>query len=254
MRAVLLLLLCCSALFALDNRNVEGPSQAPIFRENQPFLAHITVRNPHDRAVKIKLLDPSCSCATLEIADRFLLPQATTTLTIAVDNKNRSGLVRVGVTLYLTDPDLESIEVEAHWKVQAAVNVDSIGPGMDPTVRPTDNSWHDIYRYSTKVRPDEPQRLNKRIRISSIPEETPSGGLRIEGIDYSGVIWQFIPLTQADGSILITAKAQNPDGTLPIGSLKEKVILRTNHPDKRVIEVDFHTYVGKDAGEKVIDR
>ena len=249
-----LLSLLSSAGFALENRNVEDLDHAPTIRENDPFLANITVRNPHDRAVKIKLLDPTCSCATLEIADRFLLPHATTTMTIAVDNKNRSGPVRVGVSIYLTDPDLEAIEVEAWWKVRACVNIDSIGVGMDPTVRPEDNSWHDIYRYVTKVRPDEPQRLLKRIRLSSVPEETPSGGLRLEGIDYSGLIWQFVPTTQADGSILITAKAQNPEGTLPEGDLKEKVILRTNHPDKRRIELEFNTYVGKDAGEMVIDR
>jgi hypothetical protein len=125
---------------------------------------------------------------------------------------------------------------------------------MDPTVRPTDNSWHDIYRYVSKVRPDEPHRLLKQLRLSAIPEETPPGGLHITGIDYSGVIWAFSPKTQADGSILITAKAQDPAGTLPVGDLKEKVVIHTNHPDKKDIDLEFHTYVGKDAGEKVIDR
>lgn len=251
-----LLLLVCLAVaplvaVALDNRNVEGPEQAPTLRENEPFIANITVRNPHDRAVKVKLLDPTCTCATLKIADSFLLPKATSTLTIAVDNHNRSGPIRIGVSIYLTDPDLESIEAEVFWKVRPCVQVDAIGPGMDPLVRPEDRAWQDIYRYVTKVRPDEPNRLRKRLRLSCPPEEVPAGGLKILGIDYPGTLWRFTPTAQADGSWLITAVAQGgDDAVLPLGDHKEKVVVRTNHQDKPAVELEFHTFVSKDAGER----
>lgn len=253
-----LLLSCLLALpfvgHALENRNVADPAQAPVLREVQPFLAHITVRNPHDRAVKIKLLDPTCKCATLEIADRFLLPKATTTLTVAVDNANRSGPVRVGVTLYLTDPDLESIEVEAFWQVRACVQVDALGAGMDPLKRPDDRAWQDIYRYVTKVRPDEPNRLRKRARVSCPPEEVPADGLKILGIDYPGTLWRFTPTAQADGSWLITGSAQGgEDATLPLGEFHEKVTVRTNHPDKPTLTLEFSTLVAKDAGQQAVD-
>lgn len=261
MRHLLLLPLCLLCLLSLpitgaavENRNVADPAQAPVLRETEPFLAHITVRNPHDRAVKVKLLDPTCKCATLEIADRFLLPKATTTLTVAVDNLNRSGTVRVGVSLYLTDPDLESIEVEAHWQVRACVQVDAIGPGMDPLKRPDDRAWHDIYRYITKVRPDEPNRLRKRARISSPPGEVPDGGLQILGIDYPGKLWRFTPTAQADGSWLITASAQaGDDATLPLGEYHEKAVVRTNHKDKPTLTLEFNTLVTKDAGQQALD-
>jgi hypothetical protein len=256
--AVFMALSCLLALpaaaLALDNRNVVDATQAPVLREVEPFIARIPVRNPHDRAVKVKLLDPTCTCATLEIAERFLLPHATTTLTIAVDNRNRSGAVRVGVSIYLTDPDLEGIEVEALWQVRASVQVDGLAPDADPARRPEDKAWHDIYRYITKVRPDEPNRLRKRIRLSCPAEELPPGGLVVEGIDYPGTIWRFTPTTQADGSILVTATALGGDAELPVGQHNEKVVVRTNHPDKRRIELEFLTYVGKDAGGKVIDR
>lgn len=253
-----LLLICLlalsSAVVAVENRNVEDPSKAPVLREIEPFVAGITVRNPYDRAVKIKLLDPTCKCATLDIAERFLLPKATTTLHIAVDNHNRSGPVRIGVSIYLTDPDLESIEVEALWQVRACVQVDVIGPGMDPTKRPEDRAWHDIYRYVTKVRPDEPNRLRKRLRLSCPPEELPAGGLQVLGIDYAGTLWRFTPTTQADGSILISATAQGgDDATLASGEFKEKVVVRTNHPDKATIDLEFNTLVAKDAGQQVVD-
>lgn len=261
MRYLLLLLLCPLGLLglpvvsaAVENSNVTDPAQAPVLRETEPFLARITVRNPHDRAVKIKMLDPTCKCATLEIADYFLLPKATTTLTVAVDNLNRSGMVRVGVSIYLTDPDLESIEVEAYWQVRGCVQVDAIGPGMDPLKRPDDRAWNDIYRYVTKVRPDEPNRLRKRARISSPPGEVPEGGLQILGIDYPGKLWRFAPTAQADGSWLITASAQGGDeATLPLGEFHEKVLVRTNHPDKPTLTLEFSTLVSKDAGKQVVD-
>lgn len=239
---------------AVENRNVADPAQAPIMREVEPLVTKVTVRNPHDRAVKVKLLDPTCKCATLEIADRFLLPKATTTLTIAVDNLNRSGLVRVGVSIYLTDPDLESIEAEVHWQVRACVQVDAIGPGMDPLKRPEDRAWHDIYRYVTKVRPDEPNRLRKRLRVSCPPEEVPAGGLQILGIDYPGTLWRFTPVAQPDGSFLITASAQGgDDATLALGEYKEKVVVRTNHKDKPTLDLEFNTLVSKDAGQQTLD-
>lgn len=239
---------------ALENSNVADPAQAPVLRETEPFLAHITVRNPHDRAVKIKLLDPTCKCATLEIAERFLLPKATTTLTVAVDNKNRSGTVRVGVSIYLTDPDLESIEVEAHWQVRPCIQVDALGAGMDPIKRPEDRAWHDIYRYVTKVRPDEPNRLLKRVRVSSPVGEVPEGGLQILGIDYPGTLWRFTPTAQADGSFLITASAQGGDeATLTLGEYHEKAVVRTNHKDKPTFTLEFSTLVTKDAGQQAID-
>ena len=251
---VLALLSMSLSGWSLDNRNVADASQAPILRENQPFIAQITVRNPHDRAVKVKILDPTCSCATLEIADKFLLPHGTTTLNMAVDNHNRSGPLRVGVSIYLTDVELEAIEVETFWQVRPTVQVDAVEPGKDPLVRPADQAWHDVYRYVTKVRPDEPNRLRKRIRMSCPPEELPAGGLQILGIDYPGTLWRFTPSTQSDGSILITATAQVGDeGTLTIGDRKEVVVVRTNHPDKPKIELEFQTFVSKDAGQRAVD-
>ena len=54
-----------------------------------------------------------------------------------------------------------------------------------------------------KARPDELNRLRKRIRLSCPEGELPTGGLRVTGIDYPGTLWSFAPTTQSDGSILI---------------------------------------------------
>lgn len=251
--SIILLLAAATGASALDNTNAVDAEHAPTLREVEPFVGRIQVRNPYDRAVKVKLLDPTCSCATLEMAERFILPKATATLNIAVLNTNRSGGMTVGVSIFLTDPDLETIEVTARWNIRACVQVDAIGTAMDPLKRPEDAAWRDVYRYVSKVRPDELSRLRKRVRVSAPPEETPAGGLKIEGIDYTGTLWAFTPSAQADGSILISASARDPETEFRVGDYDEPVIVRTNHPDKARIELRFQTAVTRDAGARAID-
>ena len=251
--SIILLLAAASGASALDNTNAVDAEHAPTLREIEPFVGRIQVRNPYDRAIKVKLLDPTCSCATLEMPERFILPKATATLNIAVLNTNRSGGMTVGVSIFLTDPDLETIEVTARWNIRACVQVDAIGTGMDPLKRPEDAAWRDVYRYISKVRPDELGRLRKRVRVSAPPGETPAGGLKIEGIDYTGTLWAFTQSAQADGSILISASARDAESEFRVGDYDEPVIVRTNHPDKSRIELRFQTAVSKDAGARAID-
>ena len=213
----------------------------------------MAVRNPYERAAKVKLLDPSCSCATLELSSSFILPHQTADLHIAVLNHDRSGPQHIGVSVFLTDPEFEPIEVNTYWTVRAAVQVDALPPAADPLARPADRAWQDIYQYVAKVRPDELNRLRKRIRLSCPSEELPAGGLKVLGIDYAGTLWRFVPTTQADGSILILASARDAHATVPEGELSEKVVVRTNHPDKQAIALTFLSVITKDAGTATFD-
>jgi hypothetical protein len=233
---------------ALDNANVADAEHAPLLRESEPFIATVAVRNPYDRAAKVKLLDPSCSCATLEISSTFILPHQTADLHIAVLNHDRSGPQHIGVTVFLTDPEFEAIEVNTYWTVRAAVQVDALPPSADPLARPADKAWQDVYQYVAKARPDELNRLRKRIRLSCPPEELPAGGLKVLAIDYAGSLWRFAPTAQADGSILILATARDPAATAPEGELSEKVVVHTNHADKPAITLTFLSDITKDAG------
>lgn len=251
--STILLLAAAAGAGALDNTNAPDAEHAPTLRESEPFIARIPVRNPYDRAVKVRLLDPTCSCATLEMDERFILPKSTATLNVAVVNHNRSGAMTIGVTVFLTDPELETIEVTARWNIRACVQVDAIGTAMDPLKRPEDAAWRDVYRYVSKVRPDELGRLRKRIRLSCPEGEAPAGGLKVEGIDYTGKLWAFAPLTQSDGSILITATARDPESEFRVGDYDEVATVRTNHPDKPRIELRFQTAVSRDAGARAID-
>jgi hypothetical protein len=250
---VSLALACGARCPALDNANAPDAEHAPVVREVEPFIAAIPVRNPYDRAVKVKLLDPTCSCATLEMKDTFILPHQAALMNIAVIDQDRSGPQHVGVSVFLTDPELETIEVMALWQVRACVQVDAIAPGGDPLKRPDDPAWRDVYRYVAKVRPDEPKRLAKRVRLSCPPEELPAGGLKVEGIDYAGTLWKFTPTVQADGSILVAAGPRDPAAELKAGEYDEPVVVRTNHPDKARIQLRFLAVVAKDIGARGID-
>ncbi len=249
----LLLALAVACGHAAHFSNAPDAASAPVVRERDPFIAAIAIRNPYDRAVKVARLDSNCECSRLEIDDRFLLPGASTSLRLEVANRNRSGPQSVNVSVYVTDPEFEPIEVTARWNVRAAVQVDGIGPGMDPAVRPTDPAWQDVYRYVAKERPDELNRLRKRIRLSCPAEEVPAGGLAVSAIEYSGTLWRFAQMVQADGSILITATARDPEADIKEGTYDEKVVIRTNHPDKAAITLRFTVLIDRQAGQKGID-
>lgn len=255
MARLLALLVCACLLPAAEvvNANVAAAELAPTVREGQDFTARITVRNPYQRAVKIARIDTTCSCSKLDLAGRFLIPGETTTLDVAVASAKRSGPQQIRVSLFVSDPDLEPIEVWCWWKVREAVAVDAIPPGAQPLERPADVAWRDIYRFVAHERPDEPQRLRKRIRLASPAEETPPGGLRVEGIDYPGTLWAFTTAAQENGSILITATARDQQGPLPTGLHQETVVIRTNHPGKPRIELHFEALLDLKAGREQRD-
>jgi hypothetical protein len=262
----LILLACCLALLTaaaaesapltpvVDDagvlRNVSSFADAPELPESEPLRLRLAVRNPYDRAVQVKLIDKTCTCLELDVASRFLLPDETTSLSAVVDNRNRSGDVRMGVTLYLSEPEFAPIEVELLWRVRPHIAVDAVPPGADPAVRP-DAAWRDVYRYVANERPDEPNRLRKRIRLSCGAGEAPAEGLRVTAIDYPGSVWAFGQQTQADGSVLITGRAAGT--TLPVGEFDEQVLVRTNHPQKSEIRLSFLTVINPTAGAEPID-
>ena len=232
----------------LENSNASGPETAPPVLEHETFSAEVLVRNPHDRAVKVDRLDASCSCMHLKLADEFILPHQTTTLAISVDNHNRSGPQHMGVTVYLTDPELEAIDVQVWWRTVPDVTVDGVAPQADPLNRPTDIAWQDVYKYVQNERPDELHRLRKRVRIQGRAAD-----FAILGIDYGGEVWAFTPQRQADGSWLITATARDPDGKVAEKTYDETVTVRTNDRDKPQIKLNFVAMISSQAGRQVVD-
>lgn len=234
--------------------NVAGPEAAPLLRESETFTAAIEIRNPYDRAVRVRRpLDATCSCATLEIRDVFLLPGESTVIDISVVNANKSGPQDVRIYAYVTDPEFEPIEALALWSVRPTVAVDALPPGADPLARPADSAWRDIYRLFAEERPDEPQRLKRRLRLSCPPEEAPKEGLQVLGIDYAGKLWSLTPRRQDDGSWLVAVGPKEGLDMLPEGDHLEQAVIRTNHPGKPAITIRLDASITKDAGRRAVD-
>jgi hypothetical protein len=250
MHLLLLLLIGLLSGAEVYNANVPSADEAPLFGEGVPFRAAVKVRNPYDRAVKIARVDSTCTCSKLEPVSRFLLPGEATVLEVEASNAMRSGEQKVQVSLFTSDPDFAPIEVMLWWRVREQVSVDAIAPGAATLGRPADPAWRDVYRYVVHERPDEPQKLKKRIRLACPPEEAPPGGLRVEAVEYAGRIWAFEPRAQEDGSVLVIARARDPEARLPEGQFDERVTVRTNHPGKSAIVLQFQSLFDMDAGRK----
>lgn len=236
---------------ALENANVTGPEMAPTVAETVPFRAEVVIRNPYDRAIRIERIDSTCTCTRLEPGVRFLLPHATTTLAVEVDNRGKSGLQHVEASVFVTDPEFEPIEVHLWWKVLGDVTVDAIAPLADPKERPADRAWRDIARFVQHERPDELNRLLKRIRLGS--DAPPEGGLRLLGVDYAGDVWAFTMTDQGNGSWLVVATARTPDAVIAEGTRDEVVVIRTNHPAKPIVKLTFTAIIDRKAGQEAVD-
>ena len=246
-----LMLAACTWCLALDNTisNVPSPEQAPVVAEHETFDAVIRVKNPYDRAIKVTRVESSCPCATLELADYFLLPYQETTLTIAVTNENRSDLQRQLFRLELSDPQLPVIDINVLWTVTPNVAVDSVPETGPFDQRPTPARLRNIYAFTSNERPDELSRLREIIMLTSPASSAPEGGLQITEVVYDGTIWAFDQKAQGDNMILLIARAKDPEAKIPPGKYVEKVIVRTNHPNKPEFELTFYCAINPDAGK-----
>ncbi|NRA40170.1 MAG: DUF1573 domain-containing protein [Planctomycetes bacterium] len=214
-------------------------------REHQNFKQQFTVTNPHDRAVRVERIDTTCSCIEKKLHKYFLLPGESTLIDVQVANQYYSGLRTHKIWLYVTDPELEAIEIRSAWTVLEDIAVDLIKE--DPKQRPADKRYRDIYRYISNVKPDEAKRLKKYIRLYT--PDTLDGGLSIE-TQYSGNIWAFQTKIIDAHTVLVIAKARDATAVLTEGMFQEQLQLTSNHPQKQEINLDFFTSVDPNAGTK----
>lgn len=229
--------------------------------EHQRYERVIPVRNPYDRALRVEHQESSCSCDTLELADRFLLPFQETTLTVSVKNDRLSGDRLHKVWFYPSNPNLPPIIVELGWRIIPDVSVDLLPGHAQTTDRPAEADRRDVYAYTAWVRPDQAaQRMamlgpdGKIIRLGSPPESRPDGGLSIDRIEYSGPIWRFETRKIDDGCTLLLATGAEGVAAVAPGSYSETVVIHTNHPRKPRIELVFHTALDPQAhGEGAAD-
>lgn len=216
-----------------------------ILREHQDFVHTFTVQNPYERAVRIDKTDTSCTCIEFELSDKFLLPGESCQLKVRVSNAFYSGPRKYKVWLYLSDPEYAPLLIRTDWTVKEDLAVDLII--NDPSKRPENKKYRDIYRYVAHVRPDEAKRLRKYVRIST-PDQL-EDGLQVTP-HYDGQIWSFTTKTLDAHSVLLIAKAKDPSAQLETGLFQEIVRIETNHPHKSNFELQFYSNIDDKAGTK----
>ena len=214
-----------------------------VLREHEDFVHTFTVRNPYERAVRIEKTDTSCTCIEFELSDKFLLPGESCELKVRVSNKFYSGPRKYKVWLYLSDPEYAPLLIRTDWTVKEDVAVDLII--NDPSKRPENKKYRDIYRYLAHVRPDEAKRLRKYVRLTT-PDQI-AGGFQVTP-SYDGKIWTFTTKTLDAHSVLLIAKAKDPKAKLETGLFQEIVRLETNHPKKSSFELQFFSNIDEKAG------
>lgn len=248
------------ALLAMLTCSLATPAAAaesvPVVGEHQTFTQRRTIRNPHDRAIRIGEIESSCTCNRIELGERFLLPLAETTLDFETDNDNNSGRRHHKVWLFPTHAKLTPIIEIIEWDVQPNIAVDLVQRGaLDQ--RPEQLVYRDVYSYTSWLKPDEiAQRLSpsgadsKRVRLWSPPASRPGvDALHIEGIDYDGDIFAFKHKALDNDSILLLIHAAETAPTVPPGNYTQTVTVRTNHPHKPSFELTLNIAIDPKAHE-----
>ncbi len=244
-----LLLLALLATVSLGATTTDdGPTRlVPRLREGRRLSVDFTITNPYDRAVRVKRLFSTCVCFKLTVDQRFLLPHAEATISVAIDNSNTSGLQTQRIYVEFTDRRLEMITRTLQWMVVPDVAVDSIPPSGPFDRRPEKAIRRNVYLFTSHERPDELHRLEEIIMVTSPPLTRPAGGLKVTGLEYDGSLWNWQQRQIDPGTVLIVGRAANPDAEREPAVLKEKLIVHTNHPRKAKIELRIYTALDYEA-------
>lgn len=230
--------------------NTADPANAPVVIEGEEFSTTVLIQNTNDRAIRIAEIDTSCECSAVELGSRFLLPGETTTLYLSIPTDNNSGLRSQTFRMYCSDPSVDTPIAQVFFRIQPHVTVDLLQINEPLDRRPSDQSYHDIYRFTSDVRPDELNRLTKNILLSCPPESMPPGGLQITSVEYAGSLWRFQLRQLDERHWLLAARPADPDATVPEQIYTEPVVVHTNHPLKPTIELEFLTSVDQQAGQR----
>jgi hypothetical protein len=246
-------LIFCALLAAQDApapvTNLSKDGKIPTLIEGQPFSATLAFKNPYDRAFKITDIESDCSCTRMEASSRFLLPNEEATFYVVAPTNGTSDSQRMRFWLYASDPEYQPIIIECHWNIIPMVTVDRLPPGKESVIeRPEKKSgYRDLAIFLETLRPEEQAQLQKNLLISSPESQIPEGGLKITAVEYTGPIWSFTVREHDKGKVLLLARAKDPNTLLPVGIHEEKVIVKTNHPGKPTISLQFKTAVDPKA-------
>lgn len=191
----------------------------------EPVEAEFTLENRGTAPLEITQVRPACGCTVAQY-DETIAPGATGTVRAVVDTTSLVGPNAKAVTVYTNDPENPRIQLTIKSNPQPFLTLD---PGYA--------------RFTSFVHDDadqtEPQLLwtddFEALEITAV--ETPE----------DWVVASYRPATEAERSEEGTGKQWRIDVTLakeaPVGPVADRVLVRTNHPRQRVLEIPVSGFV-----------
>lgn len=191
----------------------------------QPIEAEFAIENRGDAPLRIERVQPDCGCTVAEF-DEVIAPGATGTVRAVVDTTSELGPSVKTISVVTDDPRQARIKLSIEANVKPFLALD---PGHA--------------RFTTFVREDRDQSIPQLLWADDFEE------LEITGVE-SPEPWvevSYREATEAESSDEGVGKQWRVDVTLskdaPVGPLAHSVLLRTNHPKQKVVEIPVTGFV-----------
>lgn len=187
--------------------------------------AVFTIRNEGTAPLEITQVHPACGCTVAEY-DEVIAPGASGTIRAVVDTTSEVGANAKAVTVYTNDP--------GNPRLQLTVKSD---------VRPFLTMEPGYARFTSFVHEDRDQTIPQLLWTSDFQ------ALEITAMEspHPWIAVSYREATEAERSDKAAGKQWRIDVTLtkdaPIGPLANRVLLRTNHPRQKVVEVPVSGFV-----------
>lgn len=191
----------------------------------EPVEVEFTLQNRGTAPLEISQVRPACGCTVAEY-DETIAPGATGTVRAVVDTTSLVGPNAKAVTVYTNDPDNPRIQLTIKSNPQPFLVVE---PGYA--------------RFTSFVHGEEDQTHSQLLWTDDFD------ALEITGIETpeDWVEASYRPATEAERSAQGTGNQWRIDVTLaqeaPVGPVADRVLVRTNHPRQKSIEIPVSGFV-----------
>jgi hypothetical protein len=191
----------------------------------QPIEVVFTIRNLGGAPLEITQVRPACGCTVAEY-DETIAPGGSGTVRAVVDTKSELGPNAKAVTVYTNDPQNPRLQLTIKSDVRPFLTVD---PGYA--------------RFTSFVHGERDQSQPQLLWTDDFP------ALEVTGVE-SPEPWIEVSYREAAGSersAEASGKQWRIDVTLdqeaPVGPVADNVLVRTNHPRQKVVEIPVSGFI-----------
>lgn len=191
----------------------------------QPIEAEFVIENQGDAPLEILSVQPTCGCTVAEY-DETIEPGGTGTVRAVVDTTSEAGPNAKAISVRTNDPDTPRIQLTIESNVKQFLTAE---PGYA--------------RFTTFVREDRDQSIPQLLWTDDFEDleitevEAPEPWIEVSHRE----------ATAAESSEKGVGRQWRIDVTLskeaPVGPVAQRILLRTNHPEQKVVEIPVTGFV-----------